>query len=379
MFNARMPKRAKTTVQLNGITCGAIRPLPTVQWAAARATNAQSRHLPRLYKTLDELLRALDKARSGDVVFVSPRTTIDCTERVYIEGLVIEIPDRRHACQQSGAKQRARRDDRQRHLDTRPLIHAGGPNVRVTGLRIRGPNPKPCLEHHHRSFAEGRGHGYYYKFPTSNGIATEHDHLEVDNCELAGWSHAAIFLTCGYGHFIHHNFIHHNQYNGLGYGISHDIAQSLISHNLFNTNRHSIAGTGNSGSGYEACHNIELGQSLSHCFDMHGGRDRKDNTTVAGTWMHIHHNTFRCPKTAVVIRGVPEEQADIHHNWFYQSPHDLSIRSDGNTTSSITSLMACTRRNIAPPRKYDYRVNKKNAPVSSAETGAFALVSLRWY
>ena len=155
--------------------------------------------------------------------------------------------------------------------------------------------------------------------------------MEVDNCELAGWSHGAISLKAGDGHHIHHNFIHHNQYNGLGYGVSHDQAFSLIEYNLFNYNRHSLAGTGRSSSGYEARHNIELGESLSHCFDMHGGRDRKDGTKVAGTWMKVHHNTFLAPKTAVVIRGVPEEQAEIYNNWLYQKPDELSVRSDGNT------------------------------------------------
>ena len=201
---------------------------------------------------------------------------------------------------------------------TNPLIRATGPGVRVTGLRIGGPNPKPCFEHHRRSFAEGRGHEYYYKFPTSSGIAAAHPGLEVDNCELGGWSSAAVNLGDGEGHHVHHNFIHHNPYNGLGYGVCHHTASSLIEYNLFNSNRHSIAGSGSPPSGYEARHNVEIKHSVSHCFDMHGGRDRKDGTTIAGTWMKVHHNTFRCPKTAVVIRGTPEERAEIHHNWFYQ-------------------------------------------------------------
>ena len=331
MFNARIPKRAQTTVQFNGITCGAS---PSEHGAIGGGQGYKRPIAPSAppVKTLDDLLDALAKARPGDVVFVAPQATIDCTERVYIEKLVLEIPEGVTLASNRGQNNALGGMIASDTFDTRPLIRACGPNVRVTGLRVRGPNPKPCLEHHHRSFAEGRGHEYYYKFPIAAGIYTKHDHLEVDNCELAGWSQSAISLISGCGHFIHHNFIHHNQYNGLGYGIAHDIAQSLISHNLFNTNRHSIAGTGRSGSGYEARHNIELGQSLSHCFDMHGGRDRKDDTTIAGTWMHIHHNTFFCPKTAVVIRGIPEERADIHHNWFYQPPHDLSVRSDGNTT-----------------------------------------------
>jgi hypothetical protein len=30
----------------------------------------------------------------------------------------------------------------------------------------------------------------------------------------------------------------------------------------------------------------------------------------------IYNNTFRAPQPAVVIRGVPEEKCDVHHNWF---------------------------------------------------------------
>ncbi|MBT5900817.1 MAG: hypothetical protein HOH58_01770, partial [Opitutaceae bacterium] len=89
-----------------------------------------------------------------------------------------------------------------------------------------------------------------------------------------------------------------------------------IEHNRFDWNRHSIAGTGAAGSGYVARHNIELGTSLSHCFDIHGGRDRRDGTDIAGRSIEIHHNTFRAPETPIVIRGVPQESCRVHHNWF---------------------------------------------------------------
>ena len=215
---------------------------------------------------------------------------------------------------------------------THPLVRVTGPNVRITGLRIRGPNPRRHLEHHRRAFREKKGRSYYYKFPTSEGIHTAHPGLEVDNCELAGWSHAAIYLHAGDRHHIHHNFIHHNQYNGLGYGISHDTASSSIEYNLFDWNRHSIAGTGRPGCNYIARHNVELGESLSHCFDMHGGRDRKDGTAIAGTSIEIYNNTFRAAQTPVVIRGVPEEICEVHHNWFVQHPSAAdAVRTDGKT------------------------------------------------
>jgi hypothetical protein len=141
-------------------------------------------------------------------------------------------------------------------------------------------------------------------------------------CEISGFSHAAAYLTAGTEHHIHHNYIHHCQYQGLGYGICHDIASSLIEYNFFDWNRHSIAGTGRPGCGYVARHNVELGVSLSHCFDMHGGRDRKDGTEIAGTSIEIYNNTFRAEQTPVVIRGVPEDKCQVHHNWFakHKSP-----------------------------------------------------------
>lgn len=270
-------------------------------------------------RTVDDLLSALSQSTAGQVIFIPMEAEIDLTTRIYIEELVLEIPegvtlasDRGY----NGSKGALLSSD---SLKTPVMIQAKGPNVRITGLRIQGPNPNRHLEHHKRSFGpEGRGRDYYYKFPVSRGIRTEYPNLEIDNCELSAFSGSSISLSRGKGHHIHHNFIHQCQYNGLGYGVSHGAAYSLIEHNLFNENRHSIAGTGVSGCSYIARHNVELGISLSHCFDMHGGRDRKDSTDIAGTSIKIYNNTFRAPERAVVIRGVPEDKCEIHHNWFLE-------------------------------------------------------------
>jgi hypothetical protein len=132
---------------------------------------------------------------------------------------------------------------------------------------------------------------------------------------------------------VHHNFIHHCQYNGLGYGVSHAGAQSLIECNQFDCNRHSIAGTGQPSCSYEARNNVELGTSLSHCFDMHGGRDRHDGTEVAGTTILIHHNTFRAPQRPVCIRGVPQDGCRVFRNWFPQhATAEAAVRAAAKTT-----------------------------------------------
>lgn len=271
-----------------------------------------------IIQDLDALLDALAQAREGQVIFIPSETWIDLTTRIYIEELVLDIPPGVTLAGgrgNNGSKGALLTSDA---LKTPFIIRAQGPNIRITGLRIQGPNPKRYLEHHRRSFARegGRGSDYYYKFPVSRGIVTEYDNLEIDNCEVSAFSHSGITLRKGEGHHVHHNFIHQCQYNGLGYGVSHSEATSLIEHNLFDENRHSLAGTGVPGCGYIARHNIELGVSLSHCFDMHGGRDRKDNTDIAGTSIEIYNNTFRAPQRAVVIRGVPEEKCEVHHNWF---------------------------------------------------------------
>jgi len=268
-------------------------------------------------QTLEQLVEALKKAEPGQVVFIPGETEIDITTLIYIEKLVLEVPSGVTLAGergQNGSQGALLTSDA---LDTPVMIRPAGPNVRITGLRIRGPNSKRYLDHHHRAFdTGGEGHKYYYKFPTQDGIQTKYGGLVVDNCDISGFGHAAIFLTKGENQQIHHNFIHHCQYNGLGYGVSHDTASSVIEFNMFDANRHSIAGTGRPGCAYVARHNLELGTSLSHCFDMHGGRDRKDNTDIAGTSIEISNNTFRAPQTPVVIRGVPQETCQVHNNWF---------------------------------------------------------------
>jgi hypothetical protein len=282
---------------------------------------------------LDALLGALAEAKAGQVVFIPGETEIDLTARIYIEQLVLEVPEgvtlagaRGH----DGSKGGLLTSDA---LKTPVMIRAAGPDVRITGLRIQGPNPKRYLDHHRRSFGpDGKGRGYYYEFPTSNGIRTEHPRLRVDNCEISAFGHSGVYLVRGEGHRIHHNFIHHCQYNGLGYGVTHDTASSLIEYNLFDSNRHSLAGTGRPGCSYVARHNVELGVSLSHCFDMHGGRDRRDGTDIAGTSIEIYNNTFRAPQTPVVIRGVPQEKCEVRNNWFPRHENAAqAVRASENT------------------------------------------------
>ena len=266
--------------------------------------------------TAEELLDALAQAEAGEIVYVSDMVEIDLsgTKNIEIPGGVILASGRG---EKDGALVYTT------DLDASPLFTAGGENVRITGLRLRGPDPERRTD----QMRELNDEEKYYSIPNSMGIKSSHPFLEVDNCELWGWSHSAVFLKKGAGHaHIHHNFIHHNQRSGLGYGVCLDKADALIEANIFDWNRHHIAGTGRHGTSYEARYNLCLGNANGHLFDMHGGADREDGTDVAGDWMQIHHNTFKATHvSSIIIRGLPSVGAEVHHNWFFVSDPEVAI------------------------------------------------------
>jgi Right handed beta helix region len=286
-----------------------------------------------LVNDLEGLISALENAKNGDTIFIPGDTEIDLTTLVYISELVLEIAEGVTLAGErgnNGFKGALLTSDA---LKTSEMIRAMGPNIRITGIRMQGPCSKRYLDHHKRAFGpDGKGSSYYYQFPISRGISTEYHGLEVDNCEISGFAHAGIYLKNGDNQNIHHNSIHNCQYNGLGYGITHNTASSLIEYNCFNWNRHSIAGTGRPGCSYIARNNLESGESLSHCFDMHGGRDRKDSTEIAGTTIEIYNNTFNTSQYAVVIRGIPSDHCEIYQNWFknHLNP-DEAVRAKSKT------------------------------------------------
>ena len=276
--------------------------------------------------TADELIAALGKAKAGQVVYIDDKAEIDLTKRVKEEKFVLEIPGGVTLASGRGRDGSAGALLMSSELKTQPLIRVKGSNVRITGLRVRGPDPERRTAELSKRLKEG-GRKLYYAFPTSDGISCNQAKLEVDNCEISGWSHAGVFLRKGATAHVHHNHIHHCQRHGLGYGVCLNQATAKIEANRFDWCRHHIAGTGRPGTNYEACYNVVGPNANSHSFDMHGGADRKDGTDVAGTWIKIHHNTFRATSVwAVVIRGRPAKTCEVHHNWFHHASAAKTVR-----------------------------------------------------
>ena len=276
---------------------------------------------------LEELLVALDDANQGDYIYIDDYTSLDLTtvKNIQINKSITLCSGRGH------------KGSRGAILYTKnektDLFTINVSNVRITGLRINGPD---TLVRYEEMLALDKG-GKYYDKPISRAILTNEaakatDNLEIDNCEIWGWSHTAILLREGaLNSKIHHNYIHHNQRYGLGYGICLDASSATIHSNIFDYNRHDINGTGRSGTAYEAYNNIILTNGTGHSFDMHGGGDRGDGTNLAGEYVHIHHNTFYSTNVpAFFLRGTPQNYAKITNNLFYHSGKEntvLPIRS----------------------------------------------------
>jgi len=257
--------------------------------------------------TPDELIAALEAAQPGEVIYVPHGVEIDLTGQP-----TLTIPE---GVTLAGSRGRGGSPGALLHMDDAGrMFTAGGPEVRLTGLRFRG----------HYAGDERIGTSSYF-------VSIGHWANEVDNCEIFNFNVAAIGVGSGaLDCQIHHNYIHHNQRGGLGYGISLSSSDVHIIANIFDYCRHHIASSGSPGSGYEAAWNLVLEHATSHHFDMHGGRDRGDATDIAGDWLNIHHNTFRGARRHVAIRGVPSDGAEIHHNWFATEPGD-AVSTGGNT------------------------------------------------
>ncbi|MCK5796012.1 MAG: PKD domain-containing protein [Deltaproteobacteria bacterium] len=206
-------------------------------------------------KTAQELLAALKGSVSGDVVYVDDDAAIDLTgeTKLAIPAGVILASGRGRGTSRGGLI----------FSDSYPypLFVAQGAKIRLTGLRLRGPNPD-VGDHH------------YDIIKHSGLLSTTHGDIEVDNCEIWAWGTNAISLGKGATKAkIHHNYIHHTRRAGLGYGVVLNQADALIEGNLFDACRHFIAGTGRFGTSYIARYNVILGHGNGHNFDMHGARD----------------------------------------------------------------------------------------------------------
>lgn len=293
-----------------------------------------------------------EEAESGDVVYIHPDATLVPTDLGYDYADNIPVPAGVTLASNRGINGAP---GGHIHVDLVDGVAAWPvldieEDVRVTGLRVSGPQWEWT-----ESDEIGRG------------IRALGPGTEIDNCEIWGFSGTAVGKGHSdfYGNFslnVHNNYIHHNPRDGLGYGVeSSQAAHDLIEYNLFEHNRHSIAGGGSGG--YTARFNHDIGETaISHIFDMH---------RPGGARIHIHHNTIEPydhaavdrKARAVTIRGVPKDEAWIHHNWFHNpEPPRESPNNEWSQDEAITQMHVEEWSNV----RFDKNHYGEDEPESSA-------------
>jgi hypothetical protein len=260
-------------------------------------------------RTFDELQLILKKAQKKQVIYIADDAKIDLTGHPKIvipEG--VTIASGRGVNGSKGALFFTK------DLGHSPAFLVTGKNVRITGIRLKGPDTTRRVEQMYNLIAKND----YYSLPNSYGIQCyDVGQLEIDNCELWGWSYGAISLRDSHKNHIHHNYIHHNQRLGLGYGIMLDRANALIEHNYFDWNRHSVSGSGRLNTSYIVRYNFFGLNSLNYVIDMHSIKDETLNKQIAGSEILIYNNTFLTEEDGTIgIHGNPTKTIQIYNNAF---------------------------------------------------------------
>lgn len=292
-----------------------------------------------------EFLKAIEKSNSHDIIYIKGNVSIDLsTERnIQIKGGVKLIGDRDIEHEISGAV-----------LFTdiagvHPFFNIQGDNVLIYGITVKGNDgsifaKEDVFKRETPEYIKNNYLDLYYKnmyaTPVSSGIATRKNNLVIANCELCQWTYTAVYVQKGAQNIqILSCYIHHNQRFGLGYGVTVDQGEAIIKNNLFDFNTHSIASTGKKGSRYIVEDNIfcENGKENSWAVDMHGGKDRKDGTNLAGDFFIICNNIFYLTnkRKAVVIRGVSRLKSVIENNIIYKD--NKSLIEDSKVIEQINS------------------------------------------
>lgn len=274
-----------------------------------------------------ELLHAFEVAQPGEVIFLPGDAYINLsdapthTNRTVIVPAGVTLASDRGRVREDGSVSTGGIIATSAQI-YHNLMYIAGEGVRMTGFVFKGSDPGRHMAHHARTpivMKDKTGiSSYYYRVPNTYGMYCSYSHCEFDNMEVCGFNTVGI----GIGKIsdpvknarVHHCYIHHCQELGLGYGVRVDGAFVNVEYNMFNYNRHSIASGGHPTCSYIAENNIEMGESIGHYIDMHGGNDRHDGTFIAGNEIYMRNNSFLGSCRPFYQRGYPVTTQQFFHN-----------------------------------------------------------------
>jgi hypothetical protein len=201
-------------------------------------------------------------------------------------------------------------------------------DARVTGIRLEGPYP----EYFDPSW-----------YATGTGLETVEEGVGIDNCEVWGFAYAGIVANAD--SHVHHNHVHHNARDGLGYGVLARGGHPTIEWNYLNFNRHSVASTG-AHHGYTVRRNHFGPDAVGGLDDIHrpGGVESEVCDNVFEATADVHGR--KDPIQTVQVRGVPDETFDVHDNWFLNPVEPRRSPSGSWTTEAIIPPTETAWRNV---------------------------------
>lgn len=226
--------------------------------------------------------------------------------------------------------------------------------VKLEGFRLQGPTA-------------GQGSGEdnsetgirIWPFESATPIAR----IQISNMEVSQWAGAGISVgdqpssAAPRGRLFRENvgavritgnYVHHNRHDQEGYGVSvGGGAYALIERNVFDENRHAIAGGSRSGddfSGYTVNENLVLSGggvacSLGVCWQTHQIDMHGDKTDLGYDWccgnagetLLITRNTvLYTAGLAIKVRGNPVDKAVVDGNVFRHASRSEAIGQNGS-------------------------------------------------
>lgn len=267
--------------------------------------------------TARQLIDRLDKAQPRDVIYIDDNVEInlDGYSNIEIKSGVTLASGRGRDGSLGGKLVRTKKV---RNEDF-GLLYISGDYVRLTGLRIEGPDKDK----------KGDSCEINNGISVFSGQPNIFKSLVIDNNEVWGWQKSGIEVRNIKGIIIKQNHIHHCLYEQLfrtdrGYGVSvYDAGEVHIEGNLFDHNRHNVACNGHPLSEYTAIENLILNGGTRASFDVHGyeeGHDIEphlDGSYHAGLNFTINNNIVLSKKKFhIFIRGNSDGKVVIKNNYF---------------------------------------------------------------
>lgn len=328
-------------------------------------------------------IAALGVATAGKVIYVKDTASINLSGRsnISIPAGVTIASGRGRGSLKGGLIYSNDKFPEQSYIS---LLVTGGSGIRLTGLRLKGPNPEVLDQ----TFDGTGGVG--------NLIQTFHEGLTVDNCEIYAWDKWALWLRSGGNHVIKHNFFHDTLRSGYGYpiwvgGSSPPVGtlwNILIEANLFQRCRHCIASSGHLNS-WEARFNIFLDQQLFTNVDRH---DQVSNG-IGGDNTSLHHNLFfdKINNTwGMAAPATANGRLLVFNNWlsteaFLSETLPPEPYIGGNPKVSTFANRLNFNRALLPQIKVNASVNEGVAPLTvkftttgSTDPNGLSINQFRW-